>query len=195
MLDRSLHLSHIHYAHHILTAFIIRSFLLPSLQRLPCSPSSYVRNEASKTADFIKLQVAALISRSLPSLWCTPLFIFLLIWFPLFWWLRLTYSNAVRLYLSPLTHTHTQTTAPQYRERVGVLGFSVQRLCHCEVSSDPRGRHREHIGVQVQGQLELRISGLQRNTDDSNVLFFRGSCLDLSLHIYNCRITNQISLK
>lgn len=151
MLDRSLHLPHIHYAHHILPAFIIRSFPSPSLQRLPCSLSSYVRNETSKTADFIKLQVPALIFRSLPPLWCTPLFILLLISSPPFWWLRLTYSNAVRLYPSPLTHTHAPTMAPQYRERVGVLGFSVQWLCHCEVSSNPRGRHREHIGVHVQG--------------------------------------------
>lgn len=185
MLDRSLHLSHIQYAHHTLPAFNIRSFPSPSLQRLPYSPSSYVRIEASKTADFIKLQVAALISQSLPPL-VHPLVYFLAYLLPSF---LMTEANIFKcsqaLSKSPHTHTHTQTTAPLYRERVGVLGFSVQGLCHCEVSSDPRGRHREHVGVQVQGQLQLRISGLQSNTDDSHVLIFGGSCPDLSLHIYN----------
>ena len=84
--------------------------------------------------------------------------------------------NSVSISQPPLphrhTHTHTPTTAPQYLERVGVLGLSVQRLCHCKVSSDSRGGHREHIGVHVQGQLELRISGLQRKTDGSHRLIF-----------------------
>lgn len=94
---------------HILPAFIVRSFPSPSLQRLPCSPSSYVRNEATKTVDFIKLQVPDLIFHSLPPLWCTPLFISLLMSSPPFWWLRWTYSNAVRVYPSPLRHTHAHT--------------------------------------------------------------------------------------
>lgn len=86
---------------------------------------------------------------------------------------------------------HANATAPHYREGVGVLGLSVQRLHQCEVSPDPRGRQGEHIRVEVQGQLELRISVLQRNTD-YRLLFFRGNCPCLSLHIYNCKITNLI---
>lgn len=105
--------------------------------------------------------------------------------------MRLTNSNAVRF--NAVRHRmHANATAPHYREGVGVLDLSVQRLYQCEVSPDPRGRQREHTRVEVQGQLELRISGLQRNTDYSDILFFRGSYPCLSLHVCNCKIINLI---
>lgn len=63
---------------------------------------------------------------------------------------------------------HANAAAPHYREGVGVLGLSVQRLEQRQVPPDPRGGHREHIRVEVQGQLELRVPGLQRNTHDSD---------------------------
>lgn len=78
--------------------------------------------------------------------------------------LRLSYSNVFRCYrtlsCSHMHNMHTNSMALEYRECIGVLCFSVQRLHQCEISSDPSSRHREHVRIAVQWQLELRVPGL-----------------------------------
>lgn len=68
--------------------------------------------------------------------------------------LRLSYSNVFRCYrtlsCSHMHNMHTNSMALEYRECIGVLCFSVQRLHQCEISSDPSSRHREHVRIAVQ---------------------------------------------
>lgn len=117
MLDRPSSQSHIHYVHPILSALIIRSFPSPSLQCLPPSPSSCVRNEASKTADFIKFQVPALISFSVRPLLCT--FVYLLRY--LFTSSLMTEVNQFKCRQTLFPSTHAQCTqTPQLLTTVNV---------------------------------------------------------------------------
>lgn len=61
--------------------------------------------------------------------------------------------------LSPTRRLHIQKTceknkknteAAEYRECIGVLRLSVQRVHQRQVSPDPSRRHGEHGGVAVQ---------------------------------------------
>lgn len=100
MLDRPSSQSHSHDVHPILAALIIRSFPSPSLHCLPPSPSSILCKKWG-----FQNWCRCLPSSSFPYvLSCAPLFIYFYIYPPPLWWLRLTNSNAVRLYSPPCTH-------------------------------------------------------------------------------------------
>lgn len=65
--------------------------------------------------------------------------------------------------------------AGKYRERVGVLFLSVQRLQQGEVSSDSRRGRGENGRVGVQRELELRILsllGVKEELRDETTLTF-----------------------